>query len=227
MKLPFKAKRVIPRGKLIAIEGIAKPVVTTQLERLAEALTFAGFNVALAEFPQEKNTATQFRVTVLPQTKNPEAKAVLDVLDFVEAKPTIEKWLAEGTVVLTTGYVTSVATTHAAEVVESAEQIRTMRFVSNLAHEVFTVPRPDVTLILDTSAEEAHLFALQTEGAKSHTVAALEHIASLYSRTAKIFPQTRYVVSPVGEWQNPEDLHNMVWQLVRRIAFKNNFVTTR
>ncbi len=229
MRLSFSKKSpIITRGRLIVIDGVAGSGKSTQTELLSQALTFAGFKVAIAEFPQ---VTSKSKALIEEYGKNaqvtPQAKAIFLAADRFEAKKQIEAWLAGGTVVISNTYSTANAGEGGATLESEQERVKFFRWVSNLEHEIFGMPRPDLSIILHMPAETAQLLSPGTiEGKKVNKSEELELLKKRglsYQELARLNPQTKLVhCSFKGELLSPQEIHNSVWQLVRRIALKNN-----
>lgn len=227
MKLFGKRKNAkANRGKLVVIDGIPGSGRRTQIKLLADSLTFAGFTVALAEFPQSGNASAMLleKYDGMDTHLSPQAEAVLYATNHMEAKEKLEDWLASGTIVLATNYAVANAARGGAKV-EAGEQVKFFRWVTQLEHEIFAMPRPDLNIILHMPARLAEVNLVRNKKVKDADIdlATLTQQESAYVNLAGIYPQTKLVECAGGrEPLAPKDIHNAVWQLVRRIALKNN-----
>jgi dTMP kinase len=108
------------------------------------------------------------------------------------------------------------------------------RWLDNLEYNIFGIPKPDLNVILHMPAEMAQKLVDKksvdnrkyVNGKKRDLHEAdLEHLKNaekVYMEISKLFPNTKLVecVSQ-GKLLSPAEVHNKVWELVRRIALKD------
>lgn len=223
MKLSFRRKTAVPeRGKLITVEGIDASGRNVQIKLLTEALTFAGFTVAVVEFPQNEGPVERL-VKIQDKAGTREEKAIFHALDHREAREKILAWLEKGTIVIAKNYVVATGVHNSAESTDPNDQVKFFRWVNNLEFTIFRIPRPELTIILDMPAEIAQLLSTKaSKGRKDLEFARLQLEALGFRHAARVHSQTRLVPCVYkGNLLTPQEIHNTVWQLVRRIVFKN------
>lgn len=212
------------RGKLIAIEGIEGSGKAAQIKMLTESLTFAGFTVAIAEFPQKLSIASGLIQKYKTNGLLPEAAAIFYATDHFEAKNKLVEWLAKGTIILTTGYASSIAAKQGSLITGTEQRIKFFRWVHQLEHQIFGLPQPELNIILNAPAGLAQMAAGGPAKASAGDVVLQEEA---FSDLAKIYPQTKLVSCAGKERFLPaQTVHNVIWELVRRVALKNRLATT-
>ncbi|HVY67714.1 MAG TPA: hypothetical protein VHA30_02380, partial [Patescibacteria group bacterium] len=113
------------------------------------------------------------------------------------------------------------------------ERLQFFKWLDNLEYNIFGIPKPDLNLILHVPAEVAQKLVdnktaaqRQYAGGKKRDLheADLNHLKNaekVYLQIAQLFPNTKLVeCAPAGSLLPPADIHNKVWELVRRIALK-------
>ncbi len=109
-----------------------------------------------------------------------------------------------------------------------------IKWLDNLEYNIFNIPKPDLNIILhvpaaiaqklvDHKSPESRKYA---NGKKRDLHEAdLKHLQNaerVYLQIAKLFPNTKLVECMVhGRLLSPQQIHNQVWELVRRIALKD------
>ncbi|HYV33874.1 MAG TPA: dTMP kinase [Candidatus Limnocylindria bacterium] len=234
MKMPFgKSKKESPSGKFIVIDGTDGSGKTTQAELLIKELELSGYNVETLVFPQYGSKSAGVVEEYL-QGKygqmNPQAASLLYAVDRFDASFKIRKLLSQGKIIVCQRYVTSNAGHQGGNIKDDVERVKFFRWLDNIEYGIFNIPKPDLNLILHVPAEIA--FKLVGARAKKQKIKNdllekdlkhLQRAEKVYLEIAKLFPNTKLVecVSK-GKLLSPSDIHNKVWDLVRRIALKNN-----
>lgn len=211
-------------GKLIVLDGIDGSGTTTQLQLLSEALTFAGFTVTVVEFPNAGSIARGLIEKYSTKSIGiaPQAEALFYATDRFEAKMVLEKLLHEGNIVLTSGYVSQTAAAEGVKLPSPRERVSFFRWLYNLEYEIFKIPQPHLSVILDMPAEKAQLLKTERGGrgmTKREELEILQTESEVYKQFATLFPKTKLVSCTFKDTLlTPQEIHNAVWQLVRRIA---------
>ncbi|HWU89438.1 MAG TPA: dTMP kinase [Kofleriaceae bacterium] len=135
--------RLLPRGLLIAFEGIDGAGKTTQASRLAANLRAMGIEVVESKEPTNGHLGTELRRSASTGRLSPERELELFVLDRREhVRNLIEPALADGKVVIVDRYYFSTAAYQGA---------RGMDFESILLLNESFAPQPDILFILEVS----------------------------------------------------------------------------
>lgn len=217
-------------GKLIVIDGIDGAGKATQCQLLAKTLRLAGFQVAVISFPRygEKSAYSVERYLQGEHggDLSPYATAIFYALDRFEASKEIKQWLAEGHMVLIDRYVTANAGHQGGRIPDRHERLKFFKWLDNLEYNIFGIPRPDLILILHMPAVIAEKLLKRKKTTKEDIHEGdLEHLKNAetaFIEIAKLFPNTKLIKSTSkGRLLSPKQIHNEVWELVRRIALRN------
>lgn len=233
MKLSFrKKKKTKPKGKLIVIDGIDGSGKSTQLEMLKAELRANGFETETIHFPRH-GAPTAFLVGQYLKGAykdlNPYAASIFYAVDRFDASSTIKNWLLEGKIVLSDRYVTANAGHQGCKISEEMERFKFFKWLDNLEYHIFSLPKPDLNVILNMPYLSAHklLNARKTKADhmdKMHQTS-LTHLRLaqiVYLQLAQLFPNTKLVECLRGKAVlSAQEIHNDVWDLVRRIALKD------
>jgi len=225
------------RGKFIVIDGTDGSGKTTQFKLLVETLTLNGYDFELADFPQYGNKSAGVVEEYLNGKYgqvNPHAASIFYAVDRFDASFQIRQWLNEGKIVLANRYVTANAGHQGGKIADDQERIKFFKWLDQLEHGIFNIPRPDLNIILHVPAEIAQQLVDKKDvsmreyanGKKRDMHEAdLDHLKNAertYLQIATLFPNTK-LVECISEDHllDPKIIHNKVWELVRRVALKN------
>ena len=231
-----KEEKTKNRGKFIVIDGTDGSGKATQTKLLVEELTFSGYQVAMTDFPQY-GTKSAGMVEEYLNGKygqvGPEAASIFYAIDRFDASFNIRQWLAEGKIVISNRYVTANAGHQGGKIADDTARFKYFKWLNNLEYEIFGIPKPDLNIILHMPAETAQQLVDQKSAKDREYVqgkkrdlheADLNHLKNaekVYLEIAKLFPNTKLVECvEKGNLLSPADVHNKVWELVRRIALK-------
>ncbi len=226
-----------PRGKFIVIDGTDGSGKTTQFKLLLETLGVNDFDVETADFPQygQKSAGlVEEHLNGKYGQVNPYAGSIFYAVDRFDASFKIREWLDAGKIVLANRYVTANAGHQGGKIQDEAERIKYFKWLDNLEYSIFGIPKPDLNIILHVPAEKAQQLVDNKEASMREYVKGkkrdiyeedLEHLKNaerVYLEIAKLFPNTKLVECMSGETlMTPAQIHNKVWELVRRIALKD------
>jgi dTMP kinase len=227
-------KREKPKGKFIVIDGNDGTGKSTQSELLIKTLKTEGYEVETIHFPQYGNKsagAVEEYLSGKYGRLNPYAASIFYAIDRFDASATITDWLKEGKVVVCDRYVTANAGHQGGKIVSDFERLKYFKWLNNLEYKIFGIPKPDLNIILHMPAEtanelmeERHKKSGAEEKRKDIHEEDLDHLKAsenAYLEIAKLFPNTKLVECVEGdELLLPQEIHNKVWELVRRIALK-------
>jgi dTMP kinase len=224
------------KGRFIVIDGTDGSGKATQTNLLVEELKLSGYNVEITDFPQYGTKSAGIIEEYLNGKYGqvgPEAASIFYAIDRFDASFKIRNWLAEGKVVVSNRYVTANAGHQGGKIADDLERVKFFRWLDNLEYNIFGIPKPDLNIILHMSAEVAQSLVDKksadvrkyAEGKKRDLHEAdLKHLKNaekVYLEIAKLFPNTKLVeCEKEGQLLSPEQVHNKVWELVRRIVLK-------
>ena len=142
-------------GKLIVIDGIDGAGKTTQIELLKEYLASQDQALELIDFPRyEDNLYGKLVKRYLDgefgdiNQTNPYLLALAYAGDRALAKPEIENWLNEGSVVIANRYV-SASKAHLGANLAENERENFMEWIYQLEYQTNGIPKPDLNIFLN------------------------------------------------------------------------------
>jgi dTMP kinase len=219
-------------GRLIVLDGIDGSGKSTQLKLLERELELNNYKIQTIHFPQHGSRSAAMVDDYLAGKFgqiNPYAASAFYAIDRFEAGPRIREWLKEGKVVLCDRYVTANVAHQGGKIPDHMERLKFFKWLDNLEYTVFGIPKPDLNIILNLPADvSAKLLKMRTEDQghidnmhepdKKH----LRHSQQVYTEIARLFPNTKLVECVQNnELLPPDQIHNKVWDFVRRIALKD------
>lgn len=224
------------QGRFIVIDGTDGAGKTTQFKLLQDTLKESGYEVETADFPQygQKSAgAVEEYLNGKYGQVNPYASSIFYAVDRFDASFKIRTWLEEGKIVVSNRYVTASAGHQGGKIEEESQRVQFFKWLDQLEYNIFGIPKPDLNIILHVPAEIAQQLVDQkdvsmrayADGKKRDIHEAdLNHLKNaerVYLQIAGLFPNTKLVECMDGErLMNPQEVHNKVWELVRRIALK-------
>jgi len=239
-KLSFgrnKKKTETPKGRFIVIDGTDGSGKATQTQLLVEELKMAGHQVEETDFPQYGSKSAGLVEEYLNGKYgqvNPFAASVFYAVDRFDAGFKIRKWLKGGKIVVSNRYVTANAGHQGGKITDDAERVKFFKWLDNLEYNIFGIPKPDLNIILHMPAEMAQKLVDKKSKAVRAYVSGkkrdlhekdLKHLKNaekIYLEIAKLFPNTKLVeCTSQGKLLSPQQVHNKVWDLARRIALKD------
>lgn len=237
-KLAFgkNKKKDKSKGRLIVIDGSDGSGKATQTQALVETLKIEGYEVEMTDFPQYGSKSAgpvEEYLNGKYGEVNPYAASIFYAVDRFDAGFKIRQWLAQGKIVVSNRYVTANAGHQGGKIIDDAERIKFFKWLDNLEYGIFGIPKPDLNVILHVPAEIAQKLVDQKSAAARAYIngkkrdiheADLNHLKSaekVYLEIAQLFPNTKLVECVQdGVLLTPQQVHNKVWELVRRIVLK-------
>lgn len=233
-----KKNTAIPqRGRFIVIDGTDGSGKATQTNLLVEELKLSGYRVEMTDFPQYGTKSAGLIEEYLNGKYGqvgPEAASIFYAIDRFDASFKIRQWLDEGKVVISNRYVTANAGHQGGKIKDDLQRLKFFKWLDNLEYGIFNIPKPDMNIILHVPAQVAQELVdkktadqrVYANGKKRDLHEAdLQHLLNaekVYLQIAKLFPNTKLVECvSAGKLLSPNEIHNKVWELVRRVAFKD------
>ncbi|MGH9309229.1 MAG: dTMP kinase [Vicinamibacterales bacterium] len=165
------------RGSLIAFEGLDQSGKQTQAESLRDALAERGHRCEMLSFPAYETAigAELHRSLHGQRDYTPDVMQLLYVANRHEVKPSIDRWLAEGRVVLCDRYVASTVAYGVAQGLDRAWLQDIQRFL----------PEADLTILLDITPDVAVARKAQGRDRFERDLALLNRVRDSYRRQAE------------------------------------------
>jgi dTMP kinase len=217
---------MMPRGKLIAIEGIDGSGKRTQLDLLVNALNARGFSTVRVSFPQYESSFGRLVARYLNgefgslEAVDPHLSALLYAGDRLEAKPQIEFALAEGKIVLADRYIASNLAHQSARIAEGG-RAEFVGWLKRLEYGLYHLPVEDLVLYLSVPATEAQRL-VGMKSAREYTslkhdiqeasISHLQQTALMYEQlaTAPNWARIDCTDPKSGALLSPEEIHRAV-----------------
>lgn len=216
------------RGKLIVLDGTDGAGKTTQTKLLVETLKEQGYEVEVADFPKYGSKSAGPLEEYLSGKYgqlNPSASSIFYAVDRLDASQQLHDWLDEGKIVVSNRYVTANAGHQGGKIADRAERLKFFKWLNNLEYNIFGIPKPDLNLILHVPAKVGQARTLKQNKKKDLHDTDIKHLRNaekVYLEIASLFPNTRLVeCADNGEMLTPTEVHNQIWEYVRRIALKD------
>ncbi len=225
------------KGRFIVIDGTDGSGKATQTNLLVEELKLGGYEVEMTDFPQYGTKSAGLIEEYLNGKYGqvgPEAASIFYAIDRFDASFKIREWLAAGKIVISNRYVTANAGHQGGKIADDMDRLKYFKWLDNLEYNIFNIPKPDLNIILHMPAEMAQeLVDKKSADVRGYAngkkrdlhEADLNHLKNaekVYLEIAKLFPNTKLVECVTnGKLQSPAEVHNKVWELVRRIALKD------
>jgi dTMP kinase len=163
----------MPRGKLIALEGIDGSGKRTQMEMLTRAIERRGTALLNLSFPRYDGFFGRLVARYLNgdfgtlEQVDAHFSALLYAGDRLEARPQIEAALAQGHLVLADRYIAS-NLAHQGARVEPGRRKEFLEWLRRLEYQVYGLPAEDLVVYLRVPAAEAQRL-VSGKGAREYT----------------------------------------------------------
>ncbi len=225
------------RGRFIVIDGTDGSGKATQTKMLLETMRLENYPVEIVDFPQYGTKSAGIIEEYLNGKYgqvSPQAASIFYAIDRFDASFKIREWLNQGKIIIANRYVTANAGHQGGKIQNDFQRLKFFKWLNNLEYEVFSIPRPDLNIILHVPSEIAQSLVDKksaderkyAQGKKRDLHEAdLEHLKNaekVYLEIARLFPNTKLVECVQnGSLMSVQSIHNQVWQLVRRVGLKD------
>lgn len=208
------------KGFLIIIEGIDGSGKSTQVELLASQ----GLALQVISFPRyEDNIYGRLIKRYLEgefgdiNTVNPYLMALSFAGDRFLAKPSIEKWLSEGKVVIANRYVSS-SKAHMGANLPEDKRDKFIRWLDELEYKTNGMPKEDLTILLSVDPKVGQQNVLGKKGSDIHeeNLRHLEKANKIYLQLAEKEPNWKVLDSMKdGCMKTQEEIHQEVIHILQ------------
>lgn len=156
----FDILQCMKKEKFIVIDRTDGSGKATQVALLAARLKKEGKTVKLVDFPEYyKNFFGKFIGHCLTEqyynfiNVHPKIASVLYAADRFESKDQIESWIKKGYVVIANRYVSANQIHQGGKIKDTKKRKEFLKWLDEMEHKVFGIPRPDVVLYLSVPFE--------------------------------------------------------------------------
>lgn len=238
------------KGKFIVIDGTDGSGKATQLGLLAEKLKTLGFAVEIADFPQYNTKSAGLVEEYLegkygsPEDVGPYRGSIFYACDRYDASFKIKKWLEEGKIVISNRYVTANMGHQGGKIKDDEERKKYFDWLYKLEYEIFSIPRPDLNIILHVPAEISQKLSQQrtkedwkgkTNDIHQEDLEHLKNAERVYLEIANSFPGFSLIAcTNNGEMLSREEIRDKVFEQAIKIINPNfnteseyNFYTSK
>lgn len=140
-------------GKLIVIAGIDGSGKSVQTDLLVKRLTMEGYRPEKIDFPQYGKTffsdmIARYLRGEFGDVVNPFLASLSYAGDRWECKGKIFEWLKEGRIIISDRYACCNKAHQGAKIEDKTERRAFFDWIDALEHQVYNIPRPDLTILL-------------------------------------------------------------------------------
>ena len=220
------------KGKFIVIEGTDGSGKGTQLELLSRYLRTKKRKFEVVDFPQYDNFSSAFVAKYLrgeygsAKEVGPYRASLFYALDRYDKSFDIERWMHEGTLVLSNRYVSANMGHQAGKIHDKKKRDAFLNWLINLEYKIFAIPKPDMTILLymppeigqqlvDKKKKRAYI-----NGKKRDILEAdlnhLKQASNAYLYAAKKYKWKVIECTKNGVLLTPEEIHQAILTVVKK-----------
>lgn len=151
----------LKRGKFIVIDGTDGSGKATQTKLLVKRFKKEGLKVKELDFPQYGKKSAALVEEYLngkygtAQDVGPYRASIFYACDRYAASFQVKKWLSEGNIVISNRYVTANMGHQGGKIKNRKERKKYFEWLYDLEYNIFSIPKPDINLILHVDAAVA------------------------------------------------------------------------
>ncbi len=221
-------------GKLIALDGTDGSGKATQTDILLDRLKKEGFSASKIDFPQYGTKSAGFVENFLngrygdPDSLNPYIASFFYALDRYDASMDFKQLLEKGEIVVSNRYTSSNMGHQGCKFSSEESRRKYFEWLDTYEHDVFKIPRPDLTIILHVSIEYAQELLKQkdrrdyiSKGDKDMLEKNIAHqmrAEQTYIEMCDIFPNYELIECVKdGRLLSKEEVSELVWEKVSQV----------
>ena len=226
------------KGKLIVIDGTDGSGKATQVKYLEDHLKKDGYKIKIVDFPEYyKNFFGKFIGHCLSEqyynwiNVHPKIASALYAADRWESSKDMRKWLDQGYIVIANRYVSANQIHQGGKIKNVKKRKEFIKWLNEMEYEVFSIPRPDITLYLSlpikivmeliekrVSSKMLRKYLKKKKDVHEEDVNFMENSIKSALWLAKTQPNwSKINCSEKGEILSREQIHEMVYLEVKKI----------
>jgi dTMP kinase len=219
------------KAQLIIIDGGDNAGKATQVDLLMRRLVSQGQSVSKMDFPQyQQNTFGHLLRDSLDgkhgdfMSLDPKIASTLYAADRFESKKELLRWIEEGRIIIFDRYVSANMLHQGAKIDNADEREEFLQWLDHVEHEIFGMPRPDLTIYLSVPPEKS---AALLEYAVGNGTKAADVAESDRDHQTKVAACAAYLSNSRDQWvtvacmqgdemRTREDIHEEVYNIVTK-----------
>lgn len=221
------------RGKFIVIDGTDGSGKATQTKLLVKRLKKEGHKIKELDFPQYGKKSAALVEEYLngnygtAQEVGPYRASIFYACDRYTASFQVKKWLSEGNIVISNRYVTANMGHQGGKIKNKKEREKYFKWLYDLEYNIFSIPKPDINLILHIDAAVAQKLVDSKEkrnyiknGKRDIHENDLKHLRDaekVYLEIARGFPGFQLVeCTKGGSIMSKKEINDLVWNKLKK-----------
>lgn len=221
-------------GKLIVFDGTDGSGKATQVELEKKELMDAGYNVKSLDFPRYDDNFFGAEIGKCLAGErgdwagtHPKIASVLYAADRFESSKEIKEWLEQGYIVILDRYVSSNQIHQGGKIDNEDERRDFMRWLDDMEHKIFGIPRPDAILYLDVPLQISQKLLMEKsnqeskkylEGRGDQHENNLEHLENAKQSGLRMIAENNNWIkiecAPNNTLRSIESIHNEIHDIV-------------
>lgn len=225
------------KGFFIAIDGTDGSGKATQTSLLIKKLEEKGHDVRRIDFPQYGSKSAALVEEYLngefgtAEEVGPYRASIFYACDRYAASAKIKKWLNDGKIIISNRYVTANMGHQGGKIREKKERRKYFKWLYNLEYDIFSIPKPDISIILHVDAGVAQNLAFlnkklgyltkKRRDIHESDLGHLRNAEKIYIEIAKTFPGFVLIECMDGKKiMSRERISDLIWKkLIKKINF--------
>ncbi|MDO8529134.1 MAG: thymidylate kinase [bacterium] len=222
------------RGKLIVIDGTDGSGKATQTKLLFDKLKKNGQKAMIADFPQYGRKSASLVEEYLSgefgsaEEVGPYRASVFYACDRYAASFKIKKFLDRGGIVISDRYVAANMGHQGGKIKSKEERKKYFKWLYDFEYEIFSIPKPDINIILHIDAALAQKLArskrnknyLKSKKRDIHEgdLRHLRDAEKIYTEIGKTFPGFAFIeCAEKGKIMSKQKISDLIWKKVEKI----------
>lgn len=219
------------KGKFIVIDGIDGSGKTTQLKLLKKRLKKNNLPYEIADFPQYNTKSAGLVEEYLsgkyggPEEVGPYIASIFYASDRYDAGFKIKKWLNENKIVLSNRYTSANMGHQGCKIKDKNDRQQYFQWLIDLEFNIFKIPLPDITLILDVDAETSlklqekrnreEWIGKDKKDIHENNIAHLSSARNIYQEITKDYPNIVLIKClKDGKLMPKNKINNILWNKI-------------